>query len=190
MLALFLSVIALIFLLLMLRCNFHIVYQDDFKAAFHILCFRFPVYPKKKKRVKYAPPKKKQKKKPATVPNPSPKQSPTDTVAFLRHFLKTLLTKSFGYLRVRVSRICIQVGSDDPAKTAILFGAVNTAVIGLLETLDLFGKFGGKRNAVLSVKPDYLAKETKWDIHIVLSLRVWQMLAILFKTFLSSLKNN
>ncbi len=197
-----LSLVALVFLLLMLRCNFHIVYKDDFKATFHILFFRIPFYPRKKKRVKIsdyssrALEKKRKKtgklrkKTPSAAKKPPQKQDPKSTVAFLRRFLKVLLTRSFGYLRVRVSRICIKVGSDDPAKTALLFAAVNTAVIGLLETLDNFGKFGGKRRAILSVSPDYLAKETEWDIHIVLSLRAWQMLAVLFKTFLTTLKNN
>ncbi len=199
-----LSVIALVFLLLMLRCDFHIVHKNDFKATFHILFVRIPLYPKKKKRVKISDYsrralekkrkkaeklQKKQKKKPtASSQKPQKKQAPTNTIAFLRHFLKMLLTKSFGYLRVRINRICVKVGSDDPAKTALLFAAVNTALIGLLETLDNFGKFGSKCRSILSVSPDYLAKETEWDIHIVLSLRVWQMLAVLFKTFLSTLK--
>ncbi len=193
-----LGILALVFLLLMTRCDLHLVYKDTFAATLHILCFRRTLYPKKKEKVKLrdhsrraAKKKKIKKRQAASKPTQKPAEKPkneTGTLAFLKKILTELLKNTFGYVKLRATRLVIKVGSSDPATTAILFGAVNTAVIGVMEVLDQFGKLKTARFAVLSVSPDFLAEKTETDIQLVFSLRVWHMLAILFRSFLSYLK--
>ena len=85
------------------------------------------------------------------------------------------------HVRLRATRIVIKVATDDAAKTAILFGAVNQAVAAILEILDSSGKLQGLKSARILVAPDFTAEKTSADIHIVLSLRVWHMLDILLR---------
>ncbi len=199
-----LGIALLLCCLLLLRCDLHLIYQTNFSVRLGLLGLRFPLYPKKKKRVnirKYsrralAKQRKKAAKKARKRPEKAkktqsdapPADKPNDLLSFLKTILENIFRKTFGYLRVRTDRIVVRVGSPDPAVTALLFGAVNTAALCLLETLDQFGRWDKTRRAHLEIAPDFLATKTDVDIHVVLSLRVWHLLAILTKTFLDYLK--
>lgn len=199
------GILALLTLLLMTHLCLHVKYEEEFSVTLRVLGIDIPLYPRKKKRVNLSDYsrralRKKQKKAAKKAAKKKPKQKtakgqtaqnkePTGVLTFLRRFLRIVLEKTLGYLRIRVKHLRVRVATGDPASTAILFGAVNSAVIYLLEVLDRFGKFDRKRSAELSVTPDFTATETKVDIYLVLSLRVWQILAILFRTFLIHLQN-
>ena len=201
-----LGIFALLALLLSLKLCFHIEYREELAVTVRVLGIPISLYPRKQKRVdpsdyslralgkkrkkaarKAA--KKKRKRQDTTESSTRKPKEPTGVLTFLRRFLRIVLEKTFGYLRVRVERIRVTVATGDPASTAILFGAINASVIYLLEMLDRFGKFDGKRTAELSVKPDFTATQTKMDIHLVLSLRIWHVFAILFRVFLTHLEN-
>lgn len=197
-----LGIFALLALLLSLKLCFHIEYREELAVTVRVLGIPIPLYPRKQKRVdpsdyslralrkkRKKAAKKNGKRQKAAKRQTAQKKAPTSVLSFLRRFLRILLEKTFGYLRIRVKRLKLLVATGDPASTAILFGAVNAAVIYLLEVLDRFGKFDGKRSAELSVKPDFTAPKTTVDIHLVLSLRVWHAFAILFRVFLTHLEN-
>ena len=197
-----LGILALLALLLMLKLRFHVKYGDGLAVTLRVAGIGIPLYPHKEERVdpsdysrralrkkQKKAAKKKRKQKAAARGQTVQKKEPTNILAFLRRFLRIVLEKTLGYLCVRVKYLRVRVATGDPASTAILFGAVNSAVIYLLEVLDRFGKFDGKKSAELSVKPDFTAKETTVEVYLVLSLRLWQILAILFRTFLSHLEN-
>ena len=188
-----LGILALLALLLMLSLRFHVVYREELSVTLRVLGIPFPLYPRPKARKASSRPSKKKKraaKRPQTGQAASGKRrEPTGIFTFLRRFLRIVMKKCRGYLRIRVKRLCVAVATDDPAKTAILFGAVNAAVVYLLELLDRYGNWDGKKTAVLSVQPDFSATKTTVDVHLVLSLRVWQALAILFHAILDHLEN-
>ncbi len=205
-----LAVIALIFGILMLRGNLHITYRDDLGAVFHLLGLRLILYPEqkekinfkyystkalKKRRAKAQKKRQKQQSRPSqptaadlVAALPIKKKNPAITILFILRFCKVLFGGFFGYAKLRVSRIRIKVATDDPAKTAVLFGSVNAAVLAFLELLDQFEKFGGKDKSELSVTPDFTGTQTDIDVHIVFSLRVWQWLVILYRTALNTIE--
>lgn len=186
-----LGILALLGLLLMLPFRLHVVYQEDFSVTLRLLGVPIHSYPRKKEAPARRAKKKKQAKRTQEQPlakSTGNKKEPTGVFTFLRRFLRILLEKCRGYLRVRVKRIRVSVATEDPAKTAILFGAVNAAVVYLLELLDRYGNWDGKKRAELWVQPDFTATKTVVDVHLVLSLRVWQMFAILLQTFITQLK--
>ena len=196
------GVFALLALLLSLKLCFHIEYKEELAVTLRVLGIPIPLYPRKQKRIdpsdyslralrkkRKKAAKKKEKRQKVTQRQTARKKDPTSVLSFLRRFLRILLDKTFGYLRIRVKRLKIRVATGDPASTAILFGAVNSAAIYLLELLDRYGNWDGKKNAELSVRPDFIAPKTTVDIHLVLSLRVWHAFAILFGVFLTHLEN-
>lgn len=78
-------------------------------------------------------------------------------------------------LRVDVTRIVITVATGDAANTAIMYGAVVSAVNVLLELLQRITNIDGLKDAEIDVKCDYLSEKTTADIHVALSLRVWHL---------------
>ena len=212
-----LSILLALFLLLMLRGNVTVEYRNAVSVRITVLGIPLWQHPKKKKKIKlsdYTPEKiakrkrreerrqarklaKKKKqlakkaKKGGTQPTataPSEKRGLLENLGFIREIVTKLLGKSAKHIRLRASRIIITVATDDAAKTAILFGAVNQAVIALIELLDQAKKWRGLRDSQISVKADFTAEKSTADISITLSLRVWQMLSILFHTALSYIK--
>ena len=212
-----LSILLALFWLLMLHGNVTVEYRDAVSVRIKVLGIPFWQHPKKKKKIKlsdYTPEKiakrnrreerkqarklakrKKQLAKKAkkggtqsTATTPSEKRGLLENLGFLREIVTMLLGKSAKHIRLRASRIIITVATDDAAKTAILFGAVNQAVVALIELLDQAKKWHRLRDSEISVKADFTAEKSTADISITLSLRVWQMLSILFHTALSYIK--
>lgn len=212
-----LSVLLVLFLLLMLRGNVTVEYRDAVSVRITALGISLWQYPRKKKKIKlsdYTPEKiakrkrheerrlarrlakkKKQLAKKAkkgevrtTEATPPKKRGLLENLELIREILTTLLARFTKHIRLRATRIKITVATDDAAKTAILFGAVNQAVVGLVELLDQTKKWRRLRESELSVKADFTADKSIADISITLSLRVWQVLDILFRTALSYIK--
>lgn len=195
-----LGILALIALLLMTRVRFHVTWRDELTVTTRLLGFDISHFLEGETTpasVEYTPRTMRKKRKQAAKKRQDwetlnaqlrQKKDPLRVLALLRRFLRVILEKALGYLRVRVKHMRITVATGDPASTAVLFGAVNSAAIYLLEVLDRFGKLDGKRSASFSVKPDFLAKETEMDIYLVLSLTIWQVLVILYHAALDHLK--
>ena len=202
-----LSVLLVLFLLLMLRASVTVEYRDAVSVRITVLGIPFWRHPKKKKKVKlsdYTPRKSKRRKRREErrsarklarkqkraakgqashgTAAPQKKRGLLDNLSLIREIVTVLLGKSAKHVRLEASRILITVGTDDAAKTALLFGAVNQAVVALIELLDQAKKWRRLRRAELSVKPDFTAEKCTADISITLSLRVWQMLSILLHT--------
>ena len=212
-----LSILLALFLLLMLRGNVTVEYRNAVSVRITVLGIPLWQHPKKKKKIKlsdYTPEKiakrkrreerrqarklakkKKQLAKKAkkggtqsTATTPSQKRGLLENLGLIHNIVTTLLGKSTKHIRLRASRIIITVATDDAAKTAILFGAVNQAVVALIELLDQAKKWRRLRDSQISVKADFASEKSVADISITLSLRVWQMLSILFHTALSYIK--
>ena len=203
-----LCVAALLVALLSVRGRVVIEYGETLSVRVTILGFTLFCRPKKKKKVNvddYAPKKlarlrrreatklarrakkqakksqKKQKKQQSASPAPAKKKGLVDNLGVIRELLAVVFARFTHHVKIRATRIVIKVATDDAAKTAILFGAVNQAVAAILEILDSSGKLQGLKSARILVAPDFTAEKTSADIHIVLSLRVWHMLDILLR---------
>lgn len=208
-----LSVLLLLFVLLMIRGHATVEYRDSVTVRISILGIPFWRYPKKKKKIRLSDytPKKLEKKKrrearlqdkrkkrlakkakrrgePSAGSTPAKKRGLLENLGLIREILTVLIGKSAKHIRVHADRILINVATDDAAKTAILFGAVNQAVVGILELLDQTQKLSVSRSSTISVKADFAAQKSTADISITLSLRVWQILKVLFHTALQYTK--
>ena len=99
------------------------------------------------------------------------------TMKILLRIVGEVLDTFFGKLRVKIARLCITVGGPDAAKTAISYGIVSQSVAYLLELLANKTKFSRKKNTLVSVTPDFLARKTTADLLIVFQLRLVDLIA-------------
>ena len=191
--------LAVLIALLMLRCNVTVEYRDALRVRISALGISLWQHPKKKKKVKlsyYTPRKferrkrreaKKAAKKKASKPSKntaksSKKRGLMENLGLIRELLGVILQKTAGHARLRARRIIINVATEDAAKTAVLFGAVNQAVIGLLELLDNAKKWRRLKDSEIAVRADFGSQKSSADIEITLSLRVWHLANVLLHT--------
>ncbi|MEE0968777.1 MAG: S-layer homology domain-containing protein, partial [Clostridia bacterium] len=174
-----LAILLFIFLVMLIRVKIVIDYKgDDVKLKLKVLGIPFSILPKKEKRKKirlsdYSPKalekrrkkedkknlKKASKKSKKSPPEAKEKQPITKSVGMIAELVKYLLSKFLGHLRIDMTRIVINVGTDDAAKTAILFGAVNQGVLALLEILNKVTNVKRSGSSVVAVHPDYLSEK-------------------------------
>lgn len=207
------AILLAVFALLMLRGQITVEYREALCVRVSVLGIPLWRHPKKQKRIRisdYTPEKiarrkkreekklaKKQKRK---LKKAQKKQTPTkstqkptqngvlDSLQLVRDVLGVALKKTAGHARLQARCIIINVATDDAAKTAILFGAVNQAVIALVEFLDQANKWRRLRSSEIAVKADFAAQKSTVDISVTLSFRVWQLINILFHTALRYVK--
>ncbi len=170
-----------------MRIHFEIDCNDDITAKLRILCIKFTLYPKNKKRAspkrfkkgypkeKHAPQKEKAPKEKKQKESGFTLGEKIDTVLAL---VKLLFSRFFKHLRLDVSKILITVGGEDAAKAAITYGIVSQSVVYLLEYLDKHLKISKKRNGEINVTCDFTSESTVYDISLSASLSVWQILDI------------
>lgn len=188
----FLGILIFLSLLSILKAHIVLEYREDISLTLRILCFHYPLYPSKKKKIRPTKqkkkPKKQAKKQSSTKETPQKEKGILEKLGALRELLSVLLTRTLGHLKIRTARIRIRVATGDAASTAVLFGAVNSAVSLLLETLDQFETLEIARGDEIEVIPDYLSETTSADLRLLFTLRVWHIFDILLKTFVTYTK--
>ncbi len=139
---------------------------------------------REKKRLKAAQKAQKKKdkaaKKAAGVPSPNLGENLTMILALIKRFYQV----SNGRMQVKVLRVKLSVGTDDAAKTALLYGVAVQTVTCMLEWLDKVYLPIQNREEV-AVYPDYLSGKTRADVDIVLSLSLRRVIAMAVKMLLS-----
>ena len=83
---------------------------------------------------------------------------------------------------MRVARLHIDIATDEAAKTAVLFGGVAQAVAYLAALLDATGTLRAPAKSDVDVRADFLSDSPRFDIEIGLSLRVWQIFDLIFRS--------
>lgn len=176
-----LALLLLILFLLFLRFQVHIVYEENtFSAYVKVLFFRYSLYPAKEKQEK----KKKAKSKDtsADTTKVSQKKRAFTDVMDLVDTVMTVLRDSkdrfLSALTVTTAKVRIVIGSDNPAKTAIVYGVVCQGVAYLFEFLDSITNLKTVKNAEIYVGYDFSASESQTDIHILLSARTIGILSV------------
>ena len=123
---------------------------------------------------------------------PEPEEAPEKKVPLvwqierILRLLQRIVDRLPGTLTLRARRIVVTVSTDDAAKTALLYGAVSSAMAGLIEFVDRSVarvKCGGRDE--IDVKADFVGGKNKADVDLILSARVIGALRILF-VFLTS----
>lgn len=164
----------------------------EFRAAVRICILHIPAYTLSfggGKAEKSAEPaaeqkpekQKKQKSKKSAKPEKKEKQSIEDIVALVKLLIeiaKKVLEKTWRYIRIKIERYDITVGTDDAAKTALIYGGVSQATSYLFTLLDETAHFRVKRKAPVNVGVDFLSAETKASVQMDFCLRLWHILSI------------
>lgn len=164
----------------------------EFRAAVRICILHIPAYTLSfggGKAEKSAEPaaeqkpekQKKQKSKKSAKPEKKEKQSIEDIVALVKLLIeiaKKVLEKTWRYIRIKIERYDITVGTDDAAKTALIYGGVSQATSYLFTLLDETAHFRVKRKAPVNVGVDFLAAETRANVQMDFRLRLWHIISI------------
>ena len=144
----------------------------EFRAAVRICILHIPAYTLSfggGKAEKSAKPEKKE------------KQSIEDIISLVKLLIeiaKKVLEKTWRYIRIKIERYDIIVGTDDAAKTALIYGGVSQATSYLFTLLDETAHFRVKRKAPVNVGVDFLATETKASVQMDFRLRLWHIISI------------
>lgn len=164
----------------------------EFRAAVRICILHIPAYTLSfggGKAEKSAEPaaeqkpekQKKQKSKKSAKPEKKEKQSIEDIVTLVKLLIeiaKKVLEKTWRYIRIKIERYDITVGTDDAAKTALIYGGVSQATSYLFTLLDETAHFRVKRKAPVNVGVDFLSAETKASVQMDFRLRLWHIISI------------
>lgn len=160
----------------------HIVVGDDVSVEWRVLFMRKPLYP--------APPKKKKKKKAAKkeqTKKATPKKreiTAHDVIDMLRSAAEVfgeLLSKLRRRMKILLIKLNVKIGTDEAAKTAVIYGAAANACDELLEIMRRYTKFREKSGAV-NVEADFTSEKTDFDAEAELSASVIGIFGVLLPT--------
>ena len=188
-----LSVFAVVFVLLLLPVRLSLTFQDELSLSASYLFLRFPIYPKEKevrlskytqRKLKKRKKKLKKKKqierisatKKAKKPKPTLKQR-LRQLRLILYILKNVYKNVLSAVHVRVKRLYVRVGTDDAAKTAILYGVAAQSTSYLLTLLHDHTKTTVKRGGA-DVGADFCGTESALDVDIVFSVRPISVLCL------------
>ena len=178
----------LIALILSLRVNLHIVYQDELKVYCKILFFKIQLLPAKN--VKFNPKKyekmlKGEAKNSANILNELKEENKKlgiiDSIKKIADFVSSLLKAFAPHMHVKLAKVHVKIASNDAAKTAIIYGAVSGAVACLIDAIDDFTNLKKLKRKSVIIEPDFLSEKTQADIHAVLSISIYGAIATVFK---------
>ena len=99
----------------------------------------------------------------------------------ITRILSRLFNRLPDVLTLKTRRIVVTVGTDDAAKTAMLYGAVSTGLAALLEVIDRnIATVKTKNRDVVDVRADFVGGKTTFDINILLVLHLFTYLKFRF----------
>ncbi len=197
-LPLLIILILLLFLTLLLSLRVRVVlsYREEARAELRILFFRFPLYPKQKKKVKpshytyrrYRKRLLRQRKRLQAQRKAegekriyrAKKKTHTrqDQLSLYLSLVTALYERFLHHFRIDVSRLRITVATGDAATTAIATGAVFGAVSCAAELLANHTNLRRTMHADIAVIPDFLSESSRADCCLVFSLRAFAILEL------------
>ena len=200
---------------LFIRVRFRIMAENDVKLILELPFFKTQLYPEKEKRPnpkkftrkglerqilkerkkqakqnkrKAAKTAKKQAKATAPAQKQKKKMSVTEIIELVTLLAGKLLSSLSRRLRIDVKKLHVIVATGDAASTAITYGAASAAVAALTETLCLATHTSLPDTENGGVYADFTGSSSMVDIDIVLSMRVYGILATLLSLAYNYLK--
>lgn len=176
-------ILALVCLVLLpLFLNFHLIleYDGEARAFLRVLFIKLDLIKLSEKLANRAKKPKKQKKKRKKKSEPQPaekrpdrKKKPSDILDFLKFAKKIAAdaaSRLLKRLRIRLAYLNITVATEQADKTALLYGAVCTAVSSLDEVLRQFARYSADRDKI-NVGVDYLAEKTVAKAKLIFTIK-------------------
>ena len=108
----------------------------------------------------------------------------------MTQIITTVKERFFRFLKIKIAKFTFIVASDDAAKTAIFYGLAVQAVQYIVVLLGEVTNVEYKQKTCVAVSCDYTASKTYFALDMTLSLRVWQILTVLFYAALSYIKSS
>ena len=187
-----LAISALIFLVLALRVNINIKYEDELTVYLRVLFVKIKLFPQNDKGFnakKYDKKQKKNQDKPSVKLKEKSeadkeKAELSETISIITDTVKVFFKAFSKHLHVKLAKIHIIVATPDAAKTAILYGAVSGAAACLLDLLDEITNLDKVKNSSIVIEPDFVAQKSDVRISITLSMSILGALITLVKTLL------
>lgn len=217
-LLIFLFILLMFIAIGFIKLSFVIKFKKDFSLVLKILFFKIQLVPGKEEKVKlsdYTPKKikkreeKKARKKEKKLQKKQKKETEkkkgekkklirsfsdvTDLINLVKEVVEKLFSKFFFYLKTEIVALKIKIGGDEADKIAVTYGIVIQSVAYILKLLDTFSNLSISHYDSIDIQPCYTEKEFSAEINMVLSIRIWQVLACVFATaytFLTSKYNN
>lgn len=189
-------------LLCLLRIRVTVTLDSEVRVTARILCFKFRLFPRKKKinYKKYSPKKaakiaakkakKKAKQKARHTPtdeSPKKKKTLSEKIRLVRALCAALFRRTRKHLRLHAARLHINVATGDAARTAVLYGVVCQSLAYLLALLDRITRLKATEPDV-AVNADYLSEKSSADVKVILSLRVGGAILILLSVALAFIR--
>lgn len=181
------GIVLLLLIILMLRIKIYFLYYGSvLQLEYSVLGFRFEEdlvgteeadiliedFTEKQK-VKSAVRKKKLKKVSKTV-------ILKETLIILRDGVISFWKRFRKYAKLEKYMLKINLGTNDPAKTAVLYGSLSGVVCSLHEFAQSIKKRSRKADCVYTeFTPDFYADKTDIAVEIGFSLRIWQFIICL-----------
>lgn len=108
-----------------------------------------------------------------------PKKAVGEYITIFTDALKELVHKLKKYLFLEKYIIKADIGTDDAAKTAILYGAASNAAAQLwMLVCSLKRRTRNPKLIYTEIKPDFIAEQTDFYADIEFSIRLWQILSL------------
>ena len=99
------------------------------------------------------------------------------------------LGKSFGkHFEIEAVKMKIAVGTDDAAKTAILYGIIVQMAAYLVEGLSAITNFRCRNREEMEISADFLSDKMVMDLHLIFKVRIWHVFAWIFAAIGAALK--
>ena len=173
-------------LVLSLRVNLHIRYEDELKVYIKILFFKIEILPNTSKIFDGF---KKNKEKPTHIIKDikdadTSSESIVDKLNTIRDILSILSESFHKHLHVKLSKIHVRVATGEAAKTAILYGAISTAAACIIAVIDDITNLKPIKNSSVSVEPDFLSEKTKIKLNISLYMSIAGIISVLMNSFI------
>ena len=119
---------------------------------------------------------KKKEKKALAASQPTPNLK--ENLEMITNLLKKLYRVTRGKIGIRIKRMHISVGTDDAAKTAILYGVILQSAAYLLQWIETHFTHLRRDPGDMQIRPDYLSGKTHAQIDIICSIRLYRALGI------------
>lgn len=191
-----LVILFLICLIPFLRVRLCLAYDEELTVKVKVLFIPFSLFPQKQKKIRAKDfsiknLKKKQKKQKTKKNVDKHKQEHgdngnkiTEILELIKIILNNVLSPFGRYLKLEIAKIHVNIGTDDPAKTAVYYGLASQSVAYIVEFLSNVTNVSIKNKKSISVVPDFTSEKSDAKINITFGLRVWHAVSLAMKFYL------
>ncbi len=107
-----------------------------------------------------------------------PSPSIRDNLDMIKHLLIRLYELTEGKIKIHVRKFLISVGTENAAKTAILYGVILQSSSWILQFIESHFTHIKRERGSMQVKADYLSDKMHAEIDIVCSVRIYRALRV------------